>query len=185
MPTKKKGTKKTTLKKRTPMSKRSKREKDHRARNTLRNNIENKKQRAYAERLDENEKMFFRSLEQESTEKYPFAALKKREDDRNLNYLTDDEIAILDNLFYDEDEYSTPLPSPKPRSSFEGIIDIGTPASLPIAPTYLAPISPPHFDEEYNPYADMNFDLSLSKSKGGKRRITKKRKSRKIKKVRK
>jgi hypothetical protein len=170
--------KKKPVKKEKPDSK-TKKEKNRRPRNTRRDYRQDLNQ-------DENEKMFFDSLERASTEEYPFAALNKR----GLDF-ADDEINILNSLFY-----STPQPSPKPESSFNGIIDIPTPEPL-TAPRHLPPISPIYFDD-YDPYADMNYDLLNSegrnsegkkskggKSKGGKRRITKKRKSRKIKKLRK
>tara|TARA_B100000900_G_scaffold401266_1_gene405745 strand:- start:2741 stop:3325 length:585 start_codon:yes stop_codon:yes gene_type:complete len=128
---------------------------------------------------DNEEKEFFDNLEQQAIQSgIPFAAYKKGEV-RDLD-LTHDEIEMLNSILNeDEFKYSTPLPSPKPNSSFDGIIDIPTPGPVTRAHE---PLTPPVFDG-YHPYDDMNFDLKSKK--GGKRRITKKRKSRKGKKMRK
>ena len=107
---------------------------------------------------EQDEKMLFDSMEQASTKQYPFAALKR--EGMNLD-LTHDEIEMLNSILHEnKPEYSTPLPSPIPNSSFDGIIDIGTPASSHIPP----PLTPIIDDYgAYHPYADMNFDFKSSK----------------------
>ena len=148
-------------------------------------NRENQYQTILDKMNEDEEKEFFDNLEQQTIQSgIPFAALKKGEG-RDLD-LTHDEIEMLNSILNENEfKYSTPLPSPKPNSSFDGIIDIPTPGPVTRAPE---PLTPPVFDG-YHPYDDMNFvfnsRLSTKSKKGGKRRITKKRKSRKGKKMRK
>lgn len=135
-------------------------------------NRENQYKTILDEMNEDEEKEFFDNLEQQTIQSgIPFAALKKGEG-RDLD-LTHHEIEMLNSILNDNElKYSTPLPSPKPNSSFDGIIDIPTPGPVTRAPE---PLTPYIFDG-YHPYDDMNFDFKSTR--GGKRIIKKKSKRR-------